>query len=67
MNIAGDLEFAHRLNADGTFDSICMSCFLTIGSAESDPALEAQEKMHRCNGHANPVSLAAKNDAATDH
>jgi hypothetical protein len=33
MNAVGDLEFAHRLNADATFESICMSCFLTIGTA----------------------------------
>jgi hypothetical protein len=47
MNAAGDLEFAHRLNAGSTFDSMCMSCFLTIGTAENEPALAGHEKMHR--------------------
>jgi hypothetical protein len=28
MNSRGSDEFAHRQNADGTFDSICLSCCL---------------------------------------
>jgi len=67
MNAAGDIEFAHRLNADDTFDSICMSCFLTIGTAEDEPALAGQEKIHQCNGNDAHIHLASKNGAAIDH
>ena len=67
MNAAGGLEFVHRLNADGTFDSICMSCFLTIGTAESEPALVGQEKIHQCNGNDVHTHLVAQNGEATAH
>jgi hypothetical protein len=67
MNAAGDLEFVHRLNADGTFDSICMSCFLTIGTAENEPSLAGQEKIHQCNGNDVHTHLVAQNVAAADH
>ena len=67
MNIGGDLEFAHRLNTDGTFDSICMSCFLTIRTAENEPSLAEQEKMHWCNGNGANIHLATKNGATANH
>ena len=67
MNAAGDLEFAHRLNADGTFDSICMSCFLTIGTAENEPSLVGQEKIHQCNGNDVHTHLVAQNGETTAH
>jgi len=67
MNIGGDLEFAHRLNTDGTFDSICMSCFLTIRTAENEPSLAGQEKIHKCDATGAHTHLAAKNVAAADH
>lgn len=67
MNAAGDLEFAHRLNADGTFDSICMSCFLTVGTAENERLLAGQENIHQCNGNGAHIHLTAQNGAATDH
>jgi hypothetical protein len=67
MNAAGDLEFVHRLHADGTFDSICMSCFLTIGTAESEPALVGQDKIHQCNGNGAHIHLASKNGEVTAH
>jgi len=64
MNAAGNLEVAHRMNADGTFDSICMSCFLTIGTAENEPSLAGQEKRHQCNGNGTYIHLAGKNGSA---
>lgn len=40
MNSSGcDDEFAHRQNADGTFDFICLSCYLTVSSALSESEL----------------------------
>jgi hypothetical protein len=67
MNAAGDLEFSHRLNADGTFDSICMSCFLTIGTAESEPALAGEEKIHQCNRNDIHIHPVAQNGSAADY
>jgi hypothetical protein len=41
-------RFAHRRNADASFDSICLTCFLTVGSAMVDGALQDSESAHRC-------------------
>jgi hypothetical protein len=41
-------RFAHRRNADASFDSICLACFLTVGSALIDDALQSLESGHRC-------------------
>jgi hypothetical protein len=41
-------RFAHRRNADASFDSICLGCFLTVGSAMVDGALQDLESAHRC-------------------
>jgi hypothetical protein len=48
MNSRGSGEFAHRQNADGTFDSICLSCYLTVSSALSESALVQRETKHSC-------------------
>jgi hypothetical protein len=42
------LQFIHRLNADGTIDSICGDCFITVATATSDAALEGYERQHSC-------------------
>jgi hypothetical protein len=41
-------RFAHRRNTDASFDSICLACFLTVGSARVDVALQALESDHHC-------------------
>ena len=41
-------RFAHRRNADASFDSICLACFLTVGSALVDVALKDLESVHQC-------------------
>jgi hypothetical protein len=41
-------RFAHRRNADASFDSICLACFLTVGSARVDIALQDLESAHHC-------------------
>jgi hypothetical protein len=46
-SMAHDL-FPHRLNRDGSFDSICKRCFQTIASGYSEAALAAAEKQHTC-------------------
>ena len=40
--------FTHRLNPDGTADSICLFCFATVGSLLAEQALEAKEATHFC-------------------
>jgi hypothetical protein len=42
------LQFVHRLNDDGTIDSICRECFLTVATASSGYELEREEQKHRC-------------------
>ena len=42
-------EFAHRCNADGTFDSICLFCFHTVGTTATEPELGPYEAKHECN------------------
>ncbi len=32
-------NYAHRRNADGSFDSICLHCFQTVASASIDAAM----------------------------
>jgi len=40
--------FRHRHNQDGTFDSICSDCFLTIASANEEQKLYLLERIHEC-------------------
>jgi len=48
MTSSGSDEFAHRQNADGSFDSICLSCYLTVTSAPSESGLVDGEANHSC-------------------
>jgi hypothetical protein len=41
-------RFAHRRNADASFDSICLACFLTVGSGLVDAELQDLESDHHC-------------------
>jgi hypothetical protein len=43
-----DDPFTHRRNPDGTFDSICMSCFQTVGHEVRESDLAAAEANHKC-------------------
>jgi hypothetical protein len=40
--------FAHRHNLDGTWDSICTKCFLTIATERSEDRLLMNEHRHDC-------------------
>lgn len=42
------LQFIHRLNEDGTIDSICRDCFLTVATSTSEADLERGERKHAC-------------------
>jgi hypothetical protein len=41
--------FPHRQNRDGSFDSICLKCLLTIANARNEADLVQHEKHHVCN------------------
>ena len=41
-------DYAHRLNDDGTFDSICLHCFHTVTTATCEPELVFGEAQHSC-------------------
>ena len=42
-------RFSHRHNADGSIDSICRSCFVTVATVMAEGALTAYERAHVCN------------------
>jgi hypothetical protein len=41
-------RFTRRFNEDGTIDSICRHCFLTVATAQSDADLANEERKHTC-------------------
>jgi hypothetical protein len=40
--------FAHRLNKDGTIDSICLFCYATVSSSTNESELAGAEAIHNC-------------------
>lgn len=42
------MPFPHRLNSDGTIDSICDCCFATVATATVEADLESLEVAHLC-------------------
>lgn len=48
MGTSSAASFRHRHNPDGTWDSICMKCFLTVKTAAKEDDLEKSEKSHDC-------------------
>jgi len=40
--------FPHRINHDGTIDSICSRCYITVGTSSSVDDLERMESAHLC-------------------
>ena len=42
-------SFAHRRNDDGTYDSICPTCFRTIAQSARELDLHNAEDSHVCN------------------
>jgi hypothetical protein len=42
------IKFIHRINEDGSIDSICRDCFITIATAFSRAELALQEQNHAC-------------------
>ena len=50
-----ELIFPHRLNPDGSFDSICPTCFLTVSAKRNETELSMDESNHVCYGLATDV------------
>ncbi len=48
MNQTYTIKFIHRINEDGSIDSICRDCFATIATARSRGQLEPEERKHAC-------------------
>jgi hypothetical protein len=42
-------DFPHRFNKDGSFDSICTLCHLTVATAKIEAELSQHERVHVCN------------------
>jgi hypothetical protein len=42
------IKFIHRINEDGSIDSICRDCFVTVATARSTSDLEDGEHEHAC-------------------
>jgi len=40
--------YPHRRNRNGSFDSICLTCFATIANAETELELLEHERRHFC-------------------
>ena len=52
---------ARRLKMDGTYDSICLNCFQTIGNADQRDELSTPEHNHVCApGHLSSFGLKPK-------
>lgn len=41
-------KFVHRSNRDGTIDSICRECFVTVATCRRESDLEQPERNHTC-------------------
>jgi len=43
-------NFPHKRRLDGIYESICPSCFMTVGSKANEDDLAASETAHVCSG-----------------
>jgi hypothetical protein len=42
--------YEHRQNHETSFDSICTTCYQTVGKRKTEAGLEQDKKVHACNG-----------------
>ena len=40
--------FPHHVNLNGTFDSICPTCYRTVAQELDEKVLRKTERLHRC-------------------
>jgi hypothetical protein len=55
-NPKGAGEFAHRVNLDGTIDSICLYCFRTVATSHDESTLLLHQARHVCDALAQIAS-----------
>ncbi len=48
MASPASLGFTHRENRDGTIDSVCRRCYVTVCTSSWEADLESAEKDHAC-------------------
>lgn len=48
MVLLRDDHFAHRANNDGTTDSVCRHCFVTVCTSTWETDLAEAERRHTC-------------------
>lgn len=48
LSTSTDSQFVHRVNRNGTIDSICRECFRTVACSESESDLTKPEADHVC-------------------
>jgi hypothetical protein len=48
MNAMPRIPFPHRINPDGSFDSICPTCYRTIGNRVTAEELSKDEQRRTC-------------------
>jgi len=48
MSHPGNTNFHHRHNENGSMDSICLHCYLTVASDPDEQQLFFQERDHYC-------------------
>jgi hypothetical protein len=53
-------SFPHRHNANGTYDSICTRCFVTVATVRNEAELAGRESAHICD----PVDLCRLDQGA---
>jgi hypothetical protein len=46
--MSGNASFVHRFNQNGTHDSICRGCFVTVASLGDEAELVRHERDHLC-------------------
>lgn len=45
-------RFTRRYNQDGTIDSLCRDCFVTIDKVQSESEIDREENRHVCDPQA---------------
>ena len=53
VTMVSEVKFPHRHNSDGSYDSICTACSVTVASVRGEELLRAHELAHVCD----PVNL----------
>jgi hypothetical protein len=55
--------YPHRHNKNGTYDSICLKCFATVATAQTEPELAFYNRRHICD----PLLLAERHLFVSPH